>query len=66
VTSVTKGATQKLSPKNVRLSKHADMTIHWKAIEVHFLMVPIVFSIKPFSVNSGKRFSVFFSNNLHR
>jgi hypothetical protein len=37
VTSVTEGGTQKL-PK--RLSKHTDMTIHWKALEEHFLLVP--------------------------
>jgi hypothetical protein len=43
VTSVTEGRTQKL-PKNVlRVSKHTDMTIHWKGLEEHFLMVPLVF-----------------------
>jgi hypothetical protein len=26
-------------PKNSRLSKHKDMTILWKAVEEHFLMV---------------------------
>jgi hypothetical protein len=29
VTSVTNG------PKNLRLSKHTDMTIHWKDLEEH-------------------------------
>jgi hypothetical protein len=42
VTSVSKGGTQKL-PKNLRLSKRTDMTIHWKALEEHFLMVLFVF-----------------------
>jgi hypothetical protein len=44
VTSVTKGGTQKL-PTNLRLSKHTDMTIHWKALEEHLLMEPLSFSI---------------------
>jgi hypothetical protein len=35
-------------PKNLRLSKHTDMTIHWKAIEEHFLIVYTI-SIHPFS-----------------
>jgi hypothetical protein len=35
-----------------------DMTIHWKALEEHFLMVPLVFQLKPFS---GYAFSEFFS-----
>jgi hypothetical protein len=48
VTSVAKGGTAKL-PKQLRLSKPTDMTIHWKAL-VNFLMVS--FSIQPFS---GKR-----------
>jgi hypothetical protein len=30
-------------PKKERLLKHTDMTIHWKALEKHFLMVPLVF-----------------------
>jgi hypothetical protein len=42
VTSITEGGTQKL-PKRVRLSKHTDVTIHWKALEKHFLMVPLIF-----------------------
>jgi hypothetical protein len=25
--------------KNLRLSKRTDMTIHWKALEEHFLMI---------------------------
>jgi hypothetical protein len=28
-------------PKNLRLSKPTDMTIHLKALEEHFLMVPL-------------------------
>jgi hypothetical protein len=39
VTSVTKGETQ-------RLSKPIDMTIHWKALEEHFLRIPLVFGFK--------------------
>jgi hypothetical protein len=27
----------------LRLSKPTDMTIHWKTLEAHFLMVPLVF-----------------------
>jgi hypothetical protein len=45
--SVTKGGTQKL-PKNVELSKPTDTTIHWKALEEHFLMVPLVFQFNYF------------------
>jgi hypothetical protein len=42
--TVTKGRTQNLPfAKKIRLSKHTDMTIHWKAPEEHFLMVPLVF-----------------------
>jgi hypothetical protein len=37
VTSFTKGWTQKLH-----------MTIHWKALEQHFLMLPFNCSIQPF------------------
>jgi hypothetical protein len=40
-TSVTKGGTQKL-PKYLRSSKPTDMTIHWKALEEHFLTVPFI------------------------
>jgi hypothetical protein len=43
--------------KNLSLSKHTDMTIHWKALQEHFLMVPLV-SIQ------GDEFSEFFSKNL--
>jgi hypothetical protein len=38
VTSVTKGGHRNW--QNIRLSKHTDMAIHWKALEEHFLMVP--------------------------
>jgi hypothetical protein len=50
VTSVTKaGGTQKL-PKGIKspLLKPTDMTIHWKALEEHFLMVPLVFRFTHF------------------
>jgi hypothetical protein len=36
-------------PNLLKLSKPTNMTIHWKALEEHFLMVPQVFSIQPFS-----------------
>jgi hypothetical protein len=39
-------------------SKHIDMTIHWKALEEHFLMVPLVFQ---FIFGTKKSFSEFFS-----
>jgi hypothetical protein len=38
VISVTEGATQKLQKKDCR---YKDMTIHWKALEEHFLIVDI-------------------------
>jgi mannitol-1-phosphate/altronate dehydrogenase len=47
VTSVTKGGTQKM-PKEFRLSKPTDMTIHWKALEEHFLMVALIFRFNQF------------------
>jgi hypothetical protein len=53
-TSVTKGLTQKL-PKKLRLSKPTDMTIHWKALEEHFLMVPLVFMENAFSEFFSKK-----------
>jgi hypothetical protein len=59
VTSVTKGGgTQKL-PKQLlkKLSKHTDMTIYWKALEEHFLMVPLVFQF----IFGENAFSEFFS-----
>jgi hypothetical protein len=30
-------------PNNLRLLEPTDMTIHWKALGKHFLMVPLVF-----------------------
>jgi hypothetical protein len=41
-----------------RLMKPTDMTIHWKALEEHFLMAPLVFRL----IFEGKMY--FFSNNL--
>jgi hypothetical protein len=32
-------------PKNLRLAKPAEMTIHWKALEQHFPMMPLVFQV---------------------
>jgi hypothetical protein len=37
-TSVTERGTQKLPKK----SKHTDMTIHWKARDEHFLILPLI------------------------
>jgi hypothetical protein len=45
VTSVTKGGTQNLPQTNLRLSKHTDMTIHWKGLSDG----TISSSIQPFS-----------------
>jgi hypothetical protein len=47
VTSVTEGGTQKLPTKVLKLLKHTDMTIHWKALEKHFLIM--VWSSRQFS-----------------
>jgi hypothetical protein len=47
-TSVTNGGTPKIAPKNLTLSKHTNMTIHWKGLEEHFLMAPLVFSFNHF------------------
>jgi hypothetical protein len=41
VTSVTKGG-QRNRPKNVRVSKPTNITIHRKALEKHFQMVPLI------------------------
>jgi hypothetical protein len=43
VTSVANGGTQKLP-----MSEPTNMTIHWKALEEHFLMVPSVSRFKHF------------------
>jgi hypothetical protein len=56
-TSVTKGGTQKLAKPT--FSEHTDMTIHRKAIEEHFLMVPLVFRFNHFWEENA--FSEFFS-----
>jgi hypothetical protein len=53
-TSVTE-----IAPQNLRLSKHTDMTIHWKGLEGHFLMVPLVFQFNHFRGKDS--FSEFFS-----
>jgi hypothetical protein len=57
-TSITKGGTQKL-PKNLRLLKHTDMTIHWEALE-HLLVVPF-FGENAFSEFTPKPHSLTFS-----
>jgi hypothetical protein len=60
-----KGGTQKC-PKQLRLSKPTDMTIHWKFFEDHFLMVPFfdptIFRSNHFQ--GANAFSEFFSKNL--
>jgi hypothetical protein len=50
-----------LAPKDW-LSVHTDMTIHWKALEEHFLMVPLVFRFNHFRGENA--FSELFSKNL--
>jgi hypothetical protein len=39
VTSAPKGRTQKCPPKFKIVENNTDMTIHWKTLEEHFLMV---------------------------
>jgi hypothetical protein len=45
-----------------QMSKPSDMTIHWKALEEHFLMVPLVFLDNDFREKNA--FSEIFSKNL--
>jgi hypothetical protein len=40
-TSVTKRGTQKLPKVFKIVETYTDMTIHWKALEEYFLMVPL-------------------------
>jgi hypothetical protein len=49
-TTLTKGGTQKSCPpkKINKVSKPTDMTVHWKALEEHLLLVPLVFWLNPF------------------
>jgi hypothetical protein len=55
-------AGHKYWPKSLRLSKYSYMTIHWKDLQRHFLMVTLVFQ---FTHSWGKiKFSEFFSKNL--
>jgi RNAse (barnase) inhibitor barstar len=61
MTSVAKGGTEKLR-QNLRLSKHTDLTIHWKALEEHFLMVPLDFRFNHFQEKNA--FSEFFSKHI--
>jgi hypothetical protein len=37
------GQDTEIAKQTSRLLKPTDMTIHWKALEEHFLMVPLVF-----------------------
>jgi hypothetical protein len=56
-----RGGTQKLH-KQFKISKPTDMTIYWKALQKHFLMVPLFFRFIHFR---GKDpFSEVFSKNL--
>jgi hypothetical protein len=65
-TSVTKGRTE-IAAQNLRLLKHTGMTIHWKAHEEHFLMVPLVFRFNHFGIILGENaFSEFFSQKPHQ
>jgi hypothetical protein len=59
-TSVIKGRTQKLH-KKLRLSKPTDITIHWKALEENFLMVPLF----PFNQFWGKMYFLNFLKKLY-
>jgi hypothetical protein len=45
-------------PKTLRLSKPTDMTIHWKGLGKHFLMVPLVVRFNQFS-GEKSIFSIF-------
>jgi hypothetical protein len=56
LTSAINGGTRK------RLLKHTDMTIHWKALEEHFLMVPLVFQFNHFWGENA--FSDFFLSKI--
>jgi hypothetical protein len=44
-----------IAPKILRFSKHTDMTIHWKALEDHFLMVQLVFWFTHFCKTTSVR-----------
>jgi hypothetical protein len=46
-TSVTKGTTRKLP--QLRLSKHTDMTIHWKRLSTTLCTITCICTIQPFS-----------------
>jgi hypothetical protein len=48
--------------KNLRLSKHTDMAIHWKALEEHFLMV---FRINHFSQKNSSNTSINISEMIN-
>jgi hypothetical protein len=37
-----------LPPKYLRMSKPTDMTIHWKALDEHFMMLTLVFRFNHF------------------
>jgi hypothetical protein len=42
------GQDTEIAPKKLRLSEYTDMTIHWKELVEHFLMVPLVFRFNHF------------------
>jgi hypothetical protein len=55
-----KGPDTEIAQRKLRYSKPIDMTIHWKGLEEHFLMVPLVFR---FNHVQGEKnyFLIFFS-----
>jgi hypothetical protein len=53
-----------IAPKNFRLSKNTDMTIHWKGLEEHILMVPLVFLFTDFRGKKKINFLKFSQKNL--
>jgi hypothetical protein len=48
-----------IAQKYLRLSKYTDMTIRWKGLEEHFLVVPFVFRFNNLG-EGGESFSEFF------
>jgi hypothetical protein len=61
VTSVTKGGTPGEIALTIKIFQ-TYITIHWKALEEHFLMVPLVFRVAHFRAGNAA-FSEFFLRN---
>jgi hypothetical protein len=59
---VTKGGIEKLAKTqtNLRFPKHTGLTIHWKVLEEHFLMLPLVY----FRGREGTHFLKFSKNTF--